>query len=167
MLPEEAYQTVFSKILHFLSYRDRTEKELSNAVTKYLRKVTCTESQKMELHAVVMHRLRDMGFVDDVGFTKNHVCFSLRSKYPPSPRSLKKSLLQKGVSQEIIESALAQHYDVQQALQNASKVAAKKLKTLGYLSEIKTRQKLTAYLFSKGFDSYVVYTVVDTNFKKD
>lgn len=76
---------------------------------------------------------------------------------------LKGELLKKGVDRDIIDSILVKFEDDPQVMENAEKLAEKKLRQLSRkgINSLQKKQKLYQYLRSKGFQGEIISQIID------
>jgi SOS response regulatory protein OraA/RecX len=74
-------------------------------------------------------------------------------------------LYKKGISKSIIADAISKFGKVAEK-ESAERTADKKLRTLAKYDAKIAKNKLTVYLLGKGYSPDVVYSLVDTKFKK-
>lgn len=91
-------EKILGKILNFLSYRPRSEKEVVDRLKKY--QVEVGEISNL------LAKLRSLGYLDDLAFAKWFVA-SRRSSKPRSTRHLSSELYAKGIGRDIIAEVLA------------------------------------------------------------
>ena len=142
---EGAYQ----RALNFLSYRIRSEKEIRQNLNKH--------HIPEEIIEGVLDRLRGASLVDDQDFAsqwvENRVHFKPRGK-----RALSSELLQKGISNQIIEDVLAELNEEELAY----KFARKKITKLSELDEKTFQKKLSGFLTRRGFPYHINKDVIFT-----
>jgi regulatory protein len=140
---EQAYE----RALNFLSYRPRSKAE----VRRNLRKKDVPE-RAIE---IVVERLEKSGLLDDEEFARywvdNRKSFNPRGAY-----ALRHELWQKGVSDIVIDEALAS-FDEEAAAQKAADAGARKL---SHHQPQDFRRKLQGYLKRRGFSYGLVRTLV-------
>ncbi len=85
----------FNLSLRFLSYRPRSEQEVYRYLKEKAKRVPELDEKTI---AIIMQRLIELKFIDDLEFTK----FWLEHR-KKAFKILKQELLQKGISREIIE----------------------------------------------------------------
>lgn len=129
----------------FLSYRMRSEFE----VITYLKKKAIPEP----IIAQALKQLKKQEYVSDRAFAESYI---RDKKYlsDKGPLRLKKELLEKGVSEAIIDEALA-FYPKHEQLEKAKRIVAKKAKTVNDSYQL-FRQKLGQFLQQKGFTYDVI-----------
>jgi regulatory protein len=158
---EEIFEKVYFKILNFISYNLRSEKEISERLTKYLSKYRVTQSEKDDLSFKLTSKLEESGYLNDLNFSTSYIKSISDSRKPISKREANHFLMKKGVSKEIISGVL-DSLPADFSSNNAMKDAEKKLRLLGNIDEFSKKRKIYNYLFRKGYDSDVISSVVDT-----
>jgi len=158
---EEIFENVYFKILNFISYNLRSEKEVADRLTKYLSKYHISPSEKNDLSAKLTSKLEESGYLDDLNFAFSYIKSVSDSKKPTSKRKIMHFLVKKGVSRDIMSDAL-NSLPADFSHSNAVKDAEKKLRLLGNIDEFSKKRKLYDYLFRKGYDSGTISFVVDT-----
>lgn len=140
----DAEERLYDQALRFLSYRPRSEKELSD----YLQK----KGAVAKAAGKIRRRLRKQHLLNDRDFAIWWV--RQRSQFRPKGRQgLCWELRQKGISGEIIATVL---FSEKKELMLARKAAAKKLKAYQGLSFSERRQKLIGCLSRRGFSWEVI-----------
>ena len=141
----------FDLALRYLGNREHSRKEI---IVKLERKQFNEETVEKTLN-----RLDELGLLDDRSLAANYV--GSRSKKKPSGRyKLRYELLQKGISEEIIEEVL-DNYD---SFAHCLEAALKKLPFLKGEERYKER-KLYTFLMNRGFDSQTVRDTLDRIFR--
>lgn len=158
---EEIFEKVYFKILNFISYNLRSEKEVSDRLTKYLSRYRISSSEKNDLSVKLTSKLEESGYLDDLNFAFSYIKSVSDSKKPISKRKIIHFLMKKGVPRDIISDAL-NSLPADFSRSNAVKDAEKKLRLLGNIDEFSKKRKLYDYLFRKGYDSGTISSVVDT-----
>jgi regulatory protein len=145
---EGSAEAAYSRSLDYLSYRPRSRAEIET----YLQKRGFSED---EIEAVVA-RLERAGLLDDEAFARFWV--ENREQFRPRGlRALRYELRNKGVSDQIIERAVAE-VDV---ADSAYRSASKKARQLGEVDQQTFYRKLVEYLGRRGFDYEVAREVTD------
>lgn len=143
----KALQSAYDRALRFLSYRPRSADEVRrhlerNAVAKVV-------------VAVVIERLNERGYLDDLAFAQ--FWLENRNRFKPiAPRALRYELRQKGVDDAIVESVLSE-VDVEEAAYRAAQSRVTRYR--GSTRQV-FRSKLYGLLRRRGFDSEAIYAVV-------
>lgn len=158
---EEIFEKVYFKILNFISYNLRSEKEVSDRLTKYLSKYHISSSEKNDLSAKLTSKLEESGYLDDSNFAFSYVKSVSDSRKPISKRKITHFLMKKGISKDMISNAISTLPE-EFSHNNAMKDAEKKLRLLGNIDGFSKKRKLYDYLFRKGYDSGTISSVVDT-----
>jgi regulatory protein len=157
LIKEDEFIKFYDRVLKFLSYRPRSEKEIQDW---FKRKKVGSETQKL-----IEKKLRRYHYLNDQEFTRWWI--EQRMTFRPfGKRRLSLELRQKGISKEIIEEQLDSLKN-EELSQLAEKVAKKKLKVLENLPYFEARQKLTAFLARRGFRWEIIKEVVAKTLKKE
>lgn len=136
----EAREVAFLKALKLLSYRPRSQAELE-------RKLREDEVAEPVIETVI-ERLRAGGMVNDGVFAHNWV-ESRVTFHPRGRRVLAMELRQKGISDEIIEQALAETGDENELARQAAEKYARRLQGQDWETFYK---RLTGFLIRRGFN---------------
>ncbi len=139
---KEKRHNLFGKVLKFLSYRARSEKEIKNYLTK--KEASLGEQQ------AISKKLKALNFLDDSEFARAWISNRL-SVGGSGKRKIYLELWQKGVQKEIIEKAL-KGIDENQEVESAQALIDKKIKFFLLPLDFQAKQKLKAFLFRRGFD---------------
>lgn len=147
----------YNLALRFLSYRPRSEKEVREKL----------KTKKVEPLIIekIIAKLIDKKFINDEEFAKGWVESRLRFK-PRSLRLIKIELKQKGIDIETIDKMINDEGLMINDLENAKKLAEKKLERFKNLSREEIYQKLGRYLASKGFNWDTIKKTIDEVLKK-
>ncbi len=137
------------KALNYLSYRPRSEAELQN----HLLESDFAEATVAE----VLHRLREVGLVDDDAFARYWVDNRARFR-PRGKRMLVQELRQKDVASGVIETTLTE-YDEVAAAQH---VAEEQSRRLTHLPPELFRRRLWDRLMRRGFSPDIIQEVLAT-----
>lgn len=150
---EDLKGKLYERMLRFLSYRPRSEKEMRDYADGKL-----ARRNRREVHGIteivdeVIERLKKQGLIDDWEFAKWWQEQRLRFQ-PRGKMALKIELKQKGISEEIIREILEGTVD---ELKLAKKAIRKKLKKWQKLDSPTLLKKISQYLFSRGFSWEVI-----------
>jgi len=154
-------EKVNQKILNFISYKLRSEKEISNRLTQYLQRYKkIKKSQKDKIRLELMERLEEINLINDDYFAENFVTQKINSPKPASRMQIKQFLIKKGVPGKIITKALKLYTDDEED-RKIIKDARKKLITLKKLTKLQKKKRLYNYLAGKGYPFVKVRSVVD------
>ncbi|NJN43667.1 MAG: hypothetical protein HC806_02315 [Anaerolineae bacterium] len=150
---QDQEEKALQRALNLISYRPRSETE----VQKNLRKHQVPE----ETITAVVKRLRENGILNDQRFAdawvENRAAFRPRSKM-----ALKIELKQKGIDKEIIEEALSEVNDEEQAYE----AGLKKARQLRHAEKQEFKRKMFGYLGRRGFNYQVSSPVVEKLWNK-
>jgi regulatory protein len=145
---EGTVESAYNRTLNYLSYRPRSRAE----VVTYLQKRDVSESQVK----AIVDRLESAGLVDDEEFARFWI--DNREQFRPrGMRALRYELHAKGISDEIIDRALAT-VDISDSAYRAAGKKARQLRTLDWPD---FRRKLLDYLARRGFDYEVAREVTE------
>ncbi|MCC6260852.1 MAG: RecX family transcriptional regulator [Anaerolineales bacterium] len=144
---EDARERALQQALLFLSYRPRSEKEIRQNLSKH--------EIPAEIVEETLQRLRADGLANDDKFAR--VWVENRNTFRPrSRRVLALELRQKGLDDEVVQSAVADVDENALAYESAQKRAAR-FKSLEWSA---FRKKLSEYLARRGFPYAVIAPVV-------
>ncbi len=157
LIKEDEFIKFYDRVLKFLSYRPRSEKELRDWFKK---KKVGEETQKL-----IEKKLRDLGYLDDQDFAQWWI--EQRMTFRPfGKKRLALELRQKGIDREIIEEQLTKLKD-KELEQLAEKIAKKKIKSLKGLPYFEAREKLVGFLSRRGFRWSIIKGVIEKILKKE
>lgn len=146
---DDAISKAFDRAVRYLGSRPRSIQEVRRKLQDNDVAPTVIE--------IVIHRLQDMGYVDDAAFAR----FWLQNRDAHSPRgltALRYELRQKGIEDAIIQTVL-DDFDTSDA---ALRAARQKVRSYQHIDDERTfRQKLSGYLLRRGFNYDVVQPVVN------
>jgi len=149
----DTYQKIYTKILNFLSYKPRSEKEIINRLKKY--------SASEEIEQKILQSLETDGYVNDKNIIQMFIQSYLSSPKTKSLISLKQTLVKKGFNNEDIKAAL-EEVPPQAEEKKVLKDAQKKLRSLGKEPILQKKRKLQDYLYRKGYNPKAIKAVVDS-----
>ena len=130
------------RALQILSRRMVSEKEL--------RRKLAGERKPSAIRDEVLSQLKQYGYIDDLKYASSYIRSQI-SRGGKSRLYLKNKLYEKGINADTIESALGAELSGYDEDSIALELARKKLKSLKPEPALKTKQKLAAFLRSKGF----------------
>lgn len=136
---EDVKGKLYDKVLKFLSYRPRSEKEIRD----YLEK----KGGNTEVIKKITRKLKRQKLVDDAAFAAWWIEQRLTFR-PRGKKALRMELTQKGINRELAEEVINQMVD---ELALAEKVVQKKVKAYRKLELLEFREKMTAFLARRGF----------------
>lgn len=152
---KEELDIAFARSLRYLSFRPRSEKELSDFLNK--------KNLKPQIIQAVIERLKKEKLLGDEDFVKwwieQRQEFKHKSKF-----FIKQELLQKGVDKTIIEKHL------QESAEDDSVAARvlfnKALRRFEGLPEIEFKKKMTEYLYRRGHQFSVINELIKEYYTK-
>lgn len=145
---QDTLEVAYQKMLHFMSYRPRSESEVQRKLNEHGYSEPVVEA--------TVQRLKDNQLLSDVQFAKTWV--DNRSTFRPrSKRMLAMELRQKGLEDDVIEQALA-GTDDESSL--AYQTAAKYAHRLVGVDWETFRKRLGAFLMRRGFSYGTIFPVL-------
>lgn len=152
IIKEGEFQKVYDRVLKFLSYRPRSEKEVGDYLFK---KGVGGETKKL-----VIEKLKKQNLLDDQEFAlwwiDQRITFKLSGE-----RLLRSELIKKGIGKEIIDEVLAKKMSESLERKLALKAAQKKLATYQKLPPLEFRQKMSAFLARRGFSWEIIKEIIN------
>lgn len=141
-------EVAFQKALHLLDYHPRTEKEIRQRLTQ--------KGFELDEIEIVITRLRNANLVQDQQFARMWV--ENRNEYHPrSQRLMRYELRNKGVSDVMIDNAMADSAD---DVDLATRAATKHARKLTGSDWLEFRKRLSAFLARRGFSYGTIAPVV-------
>lgn len=150
---DDEVRKAFHLSLEYLSYRMRSEKEVSH----YLRK----KGYQRETINKVLEKLHHYDFVNDEAFAKAFLQ-SKKNTTMTGPIIIKQQLAQKGVSNDVINRIIME-FDKEDQVEKAISLIEKKLPTLTKYSTKQKREKVAQYLLQKGYPFSVIEEALAIN----
>lgn len=162
-IKDENYQKLKDYALKLLSFRPRSQKELSGRLMQY--------SIKKSIPRIVIDKvtteLSEQNLINDEEFASWWV--EQRHLFRPKGRRvIELELLQKGIDKEIISKVLsADKNSKENEFQNALKLASKKHSIYKNYSVREMKVKIGNYLLRRGFTWETVDRVIDSLLQKE
>lgn len=150
-MDEEILKKLIAHTISYVSFRLRSGKEIHEYLLKR------TKSDKEEYVRLAEARLKELGYIDDEIYAKRFIESRNRSR-PKGKKLIQRELLQKGVSQEIIDSVSD---DGPSDSKLARTVAQKKYSLWRKLPILEQKKKLFGLLQRRGFTSSVIFRIID------
>ncbi|EKD88365.1 MAG: hypothetical protein ACD_34C00585G0003 [uncultured bacterium] len=148
LIESDTSEVAYQKATRLLDYRPRTEKEIRQRLIQ-------KGYGPLEIDQVVL-RLKRANLVQDQQFAKMWI--ENRNDYHPrSQRLMRYELRIKGVSEQMIESALADSAD---DIELATRAAAHYARKLNFQDRELFRKKLSAFLARRGFSYGTISPVI-------
>ena len=145
---DEQYSKAYNAAVRYLSYRQRTQQEMTRYLTQ--------KEYPDEVVTTTLERLLEYRYLDDEEFARSWLSDRTRLR-PRSARALRYELRQKGVANDILDDVL-QELDEEEAAWNA---VQSKLDRWRALDEWPFQQKVSAFLGRRGFGYDVVRSVIE------
>lgn len=152
LLLNEEKKRAKDRALNFLSYRDRSEKEIR---TK-LRDVGYDEN----IIEWVIGELKRLKFLDDERFAQSFAQTQMITR-PVGEYFLKRELKQKGVAEELIEQTIEKTYGEKDQFSVALELAQQRKKRYIGIDEVKAKKRVSDFLLRRGFSWDVVAEVME------
>lgn len=139
----EKFEQLYTKVLKYLSYRQRSEKEIRD----YLLRKKADE----KMSEVIIKLLHDQAFLNDELFAKMWI--ESRARFnPKSKRIITLELKQKGITQEIVEKVMTEFGNEENSDDVlARKIVEQKISRYTDLPKEKQYEKLAGQLGRRGF----------------
>jgi len=141
--------------LRFLSYRQRSEKEVRDKLK--IKKISESNIDKIIL------TLKDLNYINDEQFGKLFLD-SILIKKPLGRRLVSSKLLEKGIKKEVIEFVLRENYKEEEEFKKCNELLSKYERKVKTKNEIEKKRKCYQYLLSRGFENEIVNEVVSSYF---
>lgn len=149
------YERLMNAAIRFISFRQRSEKEIRDFIRQ---KLTKSHTTAPEVEERVLLRLGELDYVNDEKFCAWWLSQRQGSK-PKGIRLIRAELREKGVARELIDKVLSLSASDERAL--AHRAVHKKRETWRQLPLLARKKKLGDYLLRRGFSPDVVRGVVD------
>lgn len=133
--------------IRYLSYRPRSEKEIIDYLTK--------KKIDEQIQSQIIEKLKKYNFINDIEFVNFWIEQRIKFKHKPL-RAIEYELKQKGIDRNLIETAMEKFDKNVFDLENAKKLAERKMDFYRNLDPKKRREKVMNYLLRKGFSYDVV-----------
>ena len=157
----EIFDKVYSRILHFISHKPRSEKEVSDKIDSYNADYTISSEDFSNIKEEIIDDLMEKRYIRDLDYAEDFIRGAINSRKSRSKRKIKQFLYKKGVSRGVITKALGllpPNYDYEKALSEGKK----KLRIIFSADKFTKRAKLYNYLYQRGYSSSTISRVVDT-----
>lgn len=164
IVQDENFEKIYNKVLNFLSYRERSRKEVKDRLSEYLYKSGVAKKLSTEFEEKIMNKVDGIGLLDDSKFVKTVIQDTKESRIPKGRRKIQQFLFQRGVDRELISEHLSA-YSFDDELKGALVEIEKKIRLLKGKKDYKARQKMWQFLARKGYSPDVVNAAVDSKFE--
>jgi regulatory protein len=150
----ELYSKIYGRLLSFISYKHRTQTELSDKLDKILENYkSLSLDDSTEIKNEIIQNFKDQKYIDDEFYATEYVKQKINSKNPYSKNEIKNFLYKKGIPRDIIQDSLKQYTD-EIELRNIELISKKKAN--------KSSRQIEAYLIRRGFSYDNVRTSLDS-----
>lgn len=149
-------RTVKLSALYFLSRRAHSRFELGLKLKK--------KKYDPNFIEIVLDELISEAILDDEKFAEMYFLEKFEKKRK-GINIIRKELLAKGISKDIIDNVIKDHYDEELTKMNINYLAEKKIKSLSYknLEQSELRNKVIDHLLRKGFEYSDIKSVLEKN----
>jgi regulatory protein len=152
----DTYEKYLNYILHFLSFRQRTEKEIKDKLIE--------KKAPQEIREQIVNFLKQQKFINDAEFARlwiqSRKSFRIKSK-----KAIKMELLKKGIAVPLINEALAGTDDEENSgindQEQAIKLVHKRINKYRHLPKQELYQKLGGFLARRGFSWETIKSAID------
>lgn len=169
MSKDASYTRLLDKVLGYLAYGQRTEKEIKRHLPKYFKTLKIDDPDKIqELSEQVLGFLSDNGLVDDDKYGVDFVLTLSKGRRSLGRNLIIDKLLKKGFNRqqaiELVDMNITDEDQVLGAVGLLKKKMGVEAKTLGKSPLSMTpleRQKMQRYLLGRGFSLDTIKSAVD------
>ncbi len=152
----ESRKIFLNKALYnLISHKPRSKKEIKE-------KLITKGFSEVEIDSAIRH-FTELGYIDDEKYAYDYYK-SLISRNKYSSSVVKRKLLEKGISNKIIEKLDDKFYDPKSEYLLALKLAKKKIKTIKSGNDKEIKQRIYRYLLQKQFKIDVIKYVLEDIF---
>lgn len=143
------YEKALGKVINYLSYGLRTEKEITQRLNNYLNKSYIPENERENLKSRVLARLEELNMLDDSKVVSSVLSSIQGSTKPKSRNYIRNSMYKRGFTSNDISVAL-DNIDPEQEFLSAQKDFEKKSRST------KDPIKLKRFLIGKGYKYEII-----------
>ena len=140
--------------LRFLSYRQRSEKEIRDKLRS--KRISTGNIDK------IIKSLSELNFINDEQFAKLFL-ESYLNKKPMGRRLISMKLLEKGIKKDIVENVLIENYKEEDELVKCNELLKKYIKKVKSKNEMEKKRKCYKYLLSRGFENEIVREIISSH----
>lgn len=141
-----------NRALRYLSYRDRSEREMRTYLTD-------KDFSQPTIDQTVAY-LKNLSYIDDPRFARQWGRMRIEGKQFGKFR-LQQELRQKGLNAELIEDTLQELYGAVDEVDLARTSVEKKMKGWQHLDKTKQKRRLAQFLQRRGFSGDTIYRVME------
>lgn len=158
VLIEESFNHLISHSLNYLSFRQRSTKEMHT----YLKTKGFSEDEIIR----AIDYLTERQYLDDSLFAKSFLLDKTNlNKF--GRKRIEYELRLKGIDSTTISNVIEENIDSDEELENCIKLASKKLPSYKNDDPIKRYRKLSGFLQRKGYDFSTINTAIDRVLKDE
>jgi len=140
---------LLNKVLHYVSIRPRSRKEISTYIKEKLYKKSTPEETENSIVSI-MEKLEDLKLVDDEGFARSFIEWRLSGSSPKGFRIIRNELFVKGIERDLLEDLFEEEEYKEMEISAAEKMILKKSRSY------KDPRELKNYLISRGFSAFAI-----------
>ncbi|ERJ11115.1 RecX family transcriptional regulator [Haloplasma contractile] len=149
---KERYSTFYTSALNYISYKMRSELEISH----YLDKKECPKDYKEQ----IIERLKSLGYIDDKRYAIEYVSYQ-QTMNLKGPMLLKKELFKKGISKSLTTNTLSTYTEDKQAC-NITQLIKKSTKSTPKKPLRKVKESILKKIINKGYDFQLANEVMNS-----
>ena len=162
--------SLYLRVLKFLNFRPRSEKEIRDYLKKKIEKFPDSDSSVIDL---IVHKLKQQKFLNDAEFAKMWI--RSRTEYKPKgERFIRMELKQKGIDKELIDVAFSEYDKDQQRVQAEGRsetslaiaILDRKRRKYEHMEVRERFNKAGSMLARRGFDLDSIKAAIDVVFGK-
>jgi len=144
-------EKIFNNILKFCTYQERAESEVKEKLKKY--KLSGIQTEK------ILKKLKEEKFIDNQRFARIYAGGKFRNNQWGKVK-IRYELMRRSINENFIEEALEliDEYEYKQMIR---KLIRKKLTTVQEEDRFILRNKIAHYIFTKGFESELVWEMLN------
>ncbi len=140
-------------VYHYLAIRNRSEKEIRDYLLK--------KKAATEIIDSIIELLKEQKFLDDEVFARSWVTHRARFR-PKGKQALKFELLQKGISQDLIEKIFSEkNEELPDELTQAKNLIGRRIEKLQGAPRQEIYNKVGSFLARRGFDWDTIKKAID------
>lgn len=140
---------LFDKVLKYINYKPRTEKEVIDYLIEH-------HSQVVNIKSIIK-KLKEINFINDERYAKIFIEEEIR--HQKGPNAIKHVLLSKGIDEDTINKYLIE-YSYELLYENALDLGKKTLKTVIGLPIVKQKESVYSRLYRMGYDYSIINKVL-------
>jgi len=148
---KEELNKYMDKVMRYLGYRMRSEKEVVDYLTKKISEkenIKFNEARESKIIEQILIKLKKYKYINDLEFANWFYKSKIKSR-PTAKLPIKIELIKKGISVEIIEKIME---NFPSETQLAKKAIEKKIKSWTKLDDVNLKKKVYTYLSARGFN---------------